>query len=256
MLIKHTLKYVSLKKPRLVVVENVKGLDNSRNHKFLNEVLNFFKKNDYMTWYQIVDTKCFLPHTRSRLFIVAIRADSYKHRFSWPKDKQLEPSEQKEMIERMIDPLSKTDAPFALPPRRGAVGRAWSNVRKAILDCKSKKVNVKHNHIIVDIDSSPKFSNYGVNQLRCLTATRARGRGHWILSRGRRISINEMFKFQGMQFADYQKAKSDSGISDAAMSHMLGNTVSLPCAEAVLGAGLWSAGLVTEKPSGRWVVVG
>ena len=53
-----------------------------------------------------------------------------------------------------------------------------------------------------------------------------------------------------------KKVNSYSGISDAAMSHMLGNTVSLPCAEAVLGAGLWSAGLVTEKPSGRWVVVG
>ena len=61
MLIKHTLKYVSLKKPRLVVVENVKGLNNSRNHNFLNKVLNFFKKNDYMTWYQTVGTKCFLP---------------------------------------------------------------------------------------------------------------------------------------------------------------------------------------------------
>ena len=107
-------------------------------------------------------------------------------------------------------------------------------------------MNVKHNHLIVDIESSDKFRTYGVNHLRCLTATRARGRGHWILSRGRRITMSEMFKFHGMKFEDYQEAKSEPGISDTAMCHMLGNTVSLPCAEAVLGAGLWSAGLVTK----------
>ena len=199
-------------------------------------MLNFLKKNNYLTWDKVVDTKCFLPHSRSRLFIVAIRADSYKHRFSWPKNQPLGPAKQKEMTDAIIDPLSKTDTPFALPPRRGKTSRAWSNVRAAILDCKAKKVNVKHNHLIVDTESSDRFRNYGVNQLRCLTATRARGRGHWILSRGRRITMSEMFKFHGMKFEDYQEAKSESGISDAAMCHMLGNTVSLPCAEA-LGQG-------------------
>lgn len=255
MLIKYTLKYVSLKKPRLVVVENVKGLSNATNRRFLNKVLAFFKTNGYLVWDQCLDTQCWLPHSRVRLFIVAIRADSYKHPFSWPQNQPLGPKLQRSMVDDILDKPSGADSPFALPPRQGTVSRAWSNVRQAILKCKANKTNVKHNHLIVDIDSSPSFRNYGVNQLRCLTATRGSGRGHWILSRGRRISISEMFKFQGMMLADYQKAKNESGVSDTAMGHMLGNTVPLPCAEAVLGAGLWSAGLVTEKPSGRWAVV-
>ena len=100
-------------------MENVKGLCNGRNNKSLRKVLNVLKKNNYLTWDKVVDTKCFLPHSRARLFIVAIRADSYKRRFSWPKDQPLGPAERKEMTDAIIDPLSKTDTPFALPPRRG-----------------------------------------------------------------------------------------------------------------------------------------
>ena len=84
-----------------------------------------------------------------------------------------------------------------------------------------------------------------------MTATRAKTRGWWVSVRGRRITLKELCRFQGLvsvDIPDWQQA----GISENDLCHMLGNSMSLNVCERVLCAALWSAGLTSRKLADPW----
>eukprot|EP00959_Pyramimonas_sp_CCMP1952_P426793 8938826-Pyramimonas_sp.AAC.1 len=87
--------------------------------------------------------------------------------------------------------------------------------------------------------------------LPCMTATRAMAMDWWVSPRGGRITIQELFAFQGFRPESYKKW-SKLGITDRQIAKMLGNSMSVCVIERVLVEALWAAGLVTEKPVDRW----
>ena len=246
-LVKYSLNYVRLKKPRAMVMENVAGMV-SRHSPFMKKILRALSKLGYKIWWKQVNSMDFsLPHDRKRLIIVAIRNDSVKREFRWP-----EPSQKLIHASKLLDTIQPTDSPFVLPDKI-TNPRAYALVRDAILKAKSKGINIKYSEIFVDIDCSESYASNGINMIRCLTASRGASGGPWVLSRGRRLTLKEMFKFQGMiKGQDYRGCLQRPGCTERALGHMLGNTVSLPVAEAILAETLWASGLVTSKPKGRW----
>lgn len=62
------------KLPKAFLLENVKGLINSKNIKFFNELIDELSVN-YNVVYKCIDCSDFIPQKRERVFIVGIRKD-------------------------------------------------------------------------------------------------------------------------------------------------------------------------------------
>ena len=242
---RYTLSYARTHRPRAVLLENVVGLAH-RHRKTLRKIVRFLEEIGYKVKHTILNSSDFgIPHDRRRLILVAIRSDSLKREFKWPVPTT------RRSAKSLLDPPCAEDSPFSLP--NSAVNtRAYNLVRDAITKTKAKGINIKHNELIIDIDCTERFSTYGVNIMKCLTASRGGAGGPYVLSRGRRMTMSELFRFQGMASADFDGWQKADGVSARAMGHMLGNTVSLPIAELVLAQALYASGLVSKIPTGRW----
>ena len=100
-----------------------------------------------------------------------------------------------------------------------------------------------------DVDCSLGFATSQVRMIPCLTAKRGSTCGIWVSTRGRRIDLEEMFRFQGINSADVDWK--GAGVTASQMGRMLGNAMSLNVCERVLKNLLWSAGLI-ERLVDRW----
>ena len=88
-LLKVPLVYISRHRPRLCLVENVKGLCAKKNRGVLKGIKQTLQKLNYRVLMGIMNASDFrVPQNRKRLFIIAIRQDSYRRTFRWPKKRQ------------------------------------------------------------------------------------------------------------------------------------------------------------------------
>lgn len=72
-------------RPKAFIYENVKGLADPRNKENLSLILNEFEKIGYNTYFKVLNTFDYgLPQNRERIFIVGIRKDLDKGKFSFP----------------------------------------------------------------------------------------------------------------------------------------------------------------------------
>jgi len=77
---------IKAKKPKVFLLENVKGLVNINNGKTLKDILSMLKKCGYNVFYQVIESTEFgIPQARERIYFVGIRNDLYKSEFLFPK---------------------------------------------------------------------------------------------------------------------------------------------------------------------------
>ncbi len=112
------------------------------------------------------------------------------------------------------------DVKAALPPESQTVARR--NVIRALKsiadgDC----LNPYKAPAVIDCDSSK--GGYNVGYSPCITASRGAAGGHWISSRGRRFTVNEMVKLMGVDPARVHDATENE--SARVMGQILGNAV-------------------------------
>ena len=84
----HSLKYVVMRRPRVLVLENVKGLTHSKNRHILDKIVKILRNCDYSCKAEIVNTiQHGLPHHRERMYLVAVqKQDGMKLKpFSFPR---------------------------------------------------------------------------------------------------------------------------------------------------------------------------
>ncbi len=240
-LVSSSLKFITSKQPRLAIMENVVGL--VQRHRTTYQKITKHLKKSYFVYGKVLNTKEHgVPQNRRRIFVVAIRRDSRRWPYAWPKAYKLPAGAATKLLDK-----KPTDNPKQLPPK--SEPRARSNVKAAYLKMLSRGIDPKRRFIAVDTDASPRFRTVGNGILPCMTATRARNCGWWLSPVGRRITLNELFKFQGLTDNGLWRR---AGISDKQMGFMLGNSISLNVYERILGRALWAAGLVTSKPRDRW----
>ena len=112
---------------------------------------------------------------------------------------------------------------------------AFSQIENARLDRRNND-----DVIVVDIDAAKVNWMYGVSP--CLTRTRA-AVGFYLPARGRRMTLAERFRLQGIPLRVLQYRQ---GISDRQLGMMVGNALSLNVLERLLVRILRACGL--RKP--------
>ena len=245
-----SLRYIKQHKPRLTIMENVRGLP-ERHPATFAAIVSSLTRYGYQVHHQVLNTRDHgVPQQRARIWLVAIRSDSITRPFEFPSSVPLKYSAE----ECLLPFTPSTDEQKRLPPKGGKTNRSRELVKLAYTKNLALGIDPSTHLIFTDIDCSLKFNNFTVGYLPCMTATRASSCGWWVSTRGRRITLSELFGFHGVDERDVPWR--EAGVSATQMGHMLGNTMSLNVCERVLSRALWSAGLVARSPVDRWVPSG
>ena len=196
-----------------------------------------FRKLGYHTYAKVLNAADYgIAHNRCRIFLVAIRKDSLARPFEWPEKTVAKPK-----ISDLLDPPTKDDRAGRLPK----LPRSKMLCTEAFNAALEQGVNPLRSPVAVDIDCSKSYKSYGVASIACLTATRGASGGPWISTRGRRTTLNELFRIQGVDPTEvpYQAA----GVSQREMGRMLGNSMSVNVCTRVIAEAFWAAGLSAQK---------
>ncbi|MCP4241424.1 MAG: DNA cytosine methyltransferase, partial [bacterium] len=181
----------------------------------------------YRVEWAVLDTKHFgVPHSRPRVWIVMVRSDVLGGRsLVWPSP-HVEPC--RTIDELLDDKAAPRGHPPAAPPKKDTVAYRNCILMMGAL-AQAGKEPFKHTYVL-DIDgSAPSTPMLGCSP--CLTATRASGGGHWLSTRGRRMSTAEMCKLQGM---DPARLRAPNDVSEFQFRKMLGNSMSVNVVETLL----------------------
>ena len=230
------LKYISDQRPRAVVLENVVGLRNLHPSEFC-DILTILKTIGYVVTWQILDTRdSGLPQRRPRLYIVGIRSDSITYSFTFPKDMQVKPT-----IDKFLDASPATRFHTTTETQR----RNLQAARKTILSKGLTKT------ILVDLAASARFENIGIGISPCITATRAKQGGFFIVNQKRMTSTHEIGRLQGFPtWAVDNMLSTTSHPGDIRFA--IGNAMGVNVLVRLLPRVSYSAGLLQERPKDIW----
>jgi len=85
------IRICEIKKPKYILLENVKGLTSLKFKETFNKILSELDRIGYNVQYKILNSKDFgIPQSRARIWFVCIRKDiDYPFKFSWPNTEPL-----------------------------------------------------------------------------------------------------------------------------------------------------------------------
>jgi len=235
------MEYIKLRSPRLVVLENVKGLS-TRHRDVLKWIRGALQEMKYWVWCRVLNAKDHgVPQNRERLFIVGIhrRAPDAASLFKWPKKLP------GVSIEDFLDPKTDSDNPRRLPPARQTGAR--KHVQALLTAMRKEGLDPATAGLIVDCDGTRCHSMCGVSP--CITRTRACNGGHLVLSRGRRLTIQEQERLFGLHVQPPRGGRSVAvqrppGVSVRAWGAIIGNSIPVPLLARVLCKALPASGLL------------
>lgn len=233
----NVLDYIRKQRPRVFILENVKGLTTIKSGKYLRAILHELQKlGTYNVSHQVLNTKQHgVPHSRPRWYCVGIHKDFDDGSFSFPEPIKCYP------ISLFLEKKKKAGG---LPPT--SQGTARRNVKTAMRTLKREGSDPDKVPFIVDIDSTTKRMGWNNGVAPCITC--GRGEGHWVTNRGRRLTKQEMMRLQGMDPTKFVQA-----VSDRQLGRQLGNTMSVNVVERLLFKVLPAARLVKKNAvNDRW----
>lgn len=241
-LVIHSLRYIKHCRPRLAVMENVATLLTTYKSTF-TKIKRALLILGYKVFYRVLNTRHHgVPQNRRRLYLVAIRGDSLKRKFGFPKPFELPKGAAEKLLNRC-----GADNPKAMP----ANPKHRAHVKKGYKRFLAKGIDPRKEFVVVDIGVSMDWALSMAHVMPTLTATRASGCGWWLSTVGRKIELEELFRFQGLEMRDCGDFGA-AGLTPSHIGHMLGNSLSLNVIERVLRRALWSAGLVASRLPDRW----
>lgn len=229
-----SLAYARAKRPRCVVLENVKGLTFKKNAPVLAAIIRVLKTCGYRVWRRVVNTRQHgIPQSRPRLYIVGIQSVAVAHKFHFPKPVPC----------AELGRFLRRDVPDSdVPPLRG---RALKHVQRA----RRKTPNAVG--LVVDTGASKRFASAMVGCSPCLT--KSRSRGYFLVDHNRYMTVHEMGGLQGLGSSWIDRmleVESSTFIGSA-----LGDAMSVNVLSRVLARALYSAGLVPSLPTDVWARV-
>ena len=243
-------KAITAKKTRAFILENVRGLvtQHKRTFALILEKLKSINDKAYIVGNQVLNTRDHgLPQNRERVFIVGLlRSALVAPRFRWPPPSTLQTS--------MRDILDPAPRGFNIvSEEHGFLERCAEGTARRLLDA-FRQIEAagydRHSDtpvIIVDADGSKVHWMLGVSP--CLTRTRA-ATGFYIASRGRRMTLQEMLRLQGLPSRHILRHQGD--VTDRQLGGMIGNAISVNVLERIVGRVLPACGLVRGALSDRW----
>jgi DNA (cytosine-5)-methyltransferase 1 len=80
------IRICEIKKPKYMLLENVKGLTNKTFKNTFNKILSELDRIGYNVYWKVLNTKDFgIPQSRARVWFVCFRKDIEKHNFKFPE---------------------------------------------------------------------------------------------------------------------------------------------------------------------------
>lgn len=235
--------YIQRKRPKAFILENVArliGHDNNRTFPHIMACLKSIGRGAYdIQWTRLNTSEHGVPQNRVRVYIVGIRKDCLSQPFSFPEPLPMISIEK--CLDRKKERPSLEDAP------QKSSGTAHRNVKRCMKFMNAKGLKPLQKPYLIDCDSTPSFLTIRHDEVMCMT--KARGSGHWISNRGRRMNLDEMLRCQGMSRCFKQV------VTDKALGGQIGNAMSQNILERLFVKILPAAGLVPKgkRLSDRWV---
>tara|TARA_Y100000310_G_scaffold334438_1_gene414210 strand:- start:1013 stop:2029 length:1017 start_codon:yes stop_codon:yes gene_type:complete len=203
-----TIKYV---KPKIFILENVKGLinhDNKQTFKTILDYLNKFKQ--YNIYYDIYNTSDYgLPQNRERIFIIGLHKKLFK-KFKKPLPIKLEI-----MVSDIIDRLISKNTIF---------GKITEHKLDVLYDLmKRGKIDNLNNPWCVNLNvSSSKRTTPMLNKCPCLLAGNGGDCIYYFTPIRRRLTPREYLRLQG--FSD--TFRQSENLTNGKMYKQVGNSMS------------------------------
>lgn len=242
----HILAYLRVHRPRAVILENVAGLSDKVFSDTFGEMLRALRDikdaagHFYVVSKRVVNTAAWgLPQSRKRVYIVCLWSGALNQAspFLWPRPSS---NSATRPIDDLLQSTRGSDADFsALGPKCRARLLAYLEKLRA------RGHDPSADTWIINVFSRQPHGMRG--QCPCLTRARAGAGGHWVTSRSRLLTVEEMLSLQGMP-SDVRR----DGISNRQLGLMIGNAMSINVLERLLvrllpGVGLLPSGSLHDR---------
>ena len=203
-------EYINKKRPKVFVLENVKGITSLGNGRYLKAIMRSLRAirspvgdvrgeltetscQAYRLEHRILNTKDHgIPQDRPRWYCVGIRKDVEGDSFEFPTPILCPP------IDLFLDKTVPKESPKE--------GTMQKNIKRAAERIRELGHDPQKEIFVIDCDASAKRMHWRKDCSPCIT--RSRCRGHWISTRERRFTIEEMFRSQGMDPSIFKKVNS------------------------------------------------
>eukprot|EP00438_Fugacium_kawagutii_P027534 Skav207800 [mRNA] locus=scaffold710:614346:615356:+ [translate_table: standard] len=238
LLIFEGLKYVTYRRPSLVILEQVAGFTHkrhSRTHKVMQKCFHALKYKVYFK--KLTTQEHGIPQSRTRCYFVAFRKKAVKFRF-----------------------------PESLPkPALGTFLDKSKGTEKVDLASYEQKFgeNIWQEELVLDIGSSPKWQSKMTDVSPCLTRGRCLQKGYYLPHKLRRLNGCECARLQGVPAKVYEEMLtflmrkmdrySKEDVAEKQIMGALGDSMSVNVLmrlffSAIIAAGLKPSGLALKDP--------
>ena len=244
------LRYVASRQPKLVILENVMGLL----HLFPRVcwgICERLRQQGYEVNLRILDSWRYgaVPQSRTRLYILAVRRDVLGGRdaaAAWRSLREIPPPR----LRDILDPPLTGEGPRPPRPAQGRLRAgsrfgsselpksAFSKVRVARSTLRAFGIDMGACDAVVDCDGI--LGEVSVGRIPCVTRSRARSGGFWLLERGRMMGVPELLRAQGF---DDARVFERGALSPEEVAPMVGNAFTESVIARLLCKGLPLAGL-------------
>ena len=225
------LQYVTCHRPNMVLLENVPRFSMGKHKEAFDLVLSKLRKvGEYEVYHKIINT---LDHGvaqhRRRLFIVCIKRCMMQAPFSWPPNCP-QPASLSDFYDR--DHRRVIIKMQSIEPEIIACATSARNLSRGFKYIQKKCGKVPKNvDAVIDIGSSPIFSQCKIGHAPTLTHSRCKSRGYY--------ATRLMTRLQGMD----PGLLFTNGISDTDMGGIVGNAMSVNVVTRILKKMLESMGM-------------
>lgn len=191
--------YISSKKPKVFILENVKGLLNHDKGNTFKTIIDMCNKlNKYKIFYKVLNSNNYnIPQNRERIFIVGIKKKYIVNDFQFPT--------KKELITTIPDILESTEK-----KNKNNTLTKWEidNLQYFIDKYFSKipPILIENSYYILDIGASKKFASIMHNMCPCLKASRS---NYYITNLQRKLTPRECLRLQGIPDHLFKQVCSD-----------------------------------------------
>ena len=239
----HSLYYVSHKRPRVVVIENVRGLTFKKHARVLTSIVNILRGLTYCVHTRVLNTcNHGIPQNRPRLYIVAILRSHMHHKYVWPTDVS-EPD-----LHRFLNAESKG--------RKHDINQystiALDNIVHFRRKMKQEKFDIFKKWYVIDIYAGKNYRHMARNRSPCITKSRGATCGFFITRLKRRMQIMEMARLQGLPSTVAREFLDAAGGDEKLLGKGVGDAMSLNVLMRVLPRSLYAAGLIEVLPFDVW----
>ena len=243
LVIVYILRYCAIHKPRVVILENTDALLNDFPNTMIaiveacKSLLEIDGTPLYFVTFKILNSRIHggVPQDRKRLYIVLIRRLGRRTiAFEWPSEICMAP------LSSVIDPGSKKLRSYMNYPFPSHISTAETCVVKAMTRvlnyCQRQSFHIPPTEVEAVCDAGASASSVGWGFCPTITATRGSARYYWSLQHARFLTVDEMFRLQGIDPNLVVKTGSDAQLGKRIGNSFTASVLSRVLAKAVEAA--------------------